>query len=970
MRLFFAISFFIFAFVWSEEYFQQDVTYDIEVKLNDEDKTLSAFEKLTYKNNSPDTLEFIWFHLWPNAYKNDSSAMAKQFYRLGSTRFLYTKKEDRGYIDSLDFHVDGEKVDWEFHEEWIDVAKINLPKPLLPGNQISIETPFFVKLPKVVSRLGHSGKHFEITQWYPKPAVYDGDGWHPMPYLNMGEFYSEFGTFDVKITLPENYRIMATGDMVGAEKEIDWLDSLAMIGDSLKNLSKKELIKFSKNKSSKNKNKKINEHDSLKTFKNKTIHFRQKNVHDFAWFADPNWIVQKGELQLDDSTRKITLWSMYLPKNAWLWRKSIEYLHDSGLEYSRFYGDYPYNHISAVDGDMSAGGGMEYPNITVISRSGSEDLLEYVIMHEVGHNWFYGILGTNERDHTWMDEGLNEFTGIRYWEKKYSDRDNQFVFIDQIQNTLGIGKNVDMSFYQYSSYASSASRYDAQPLSISSDENYIYRNYGQSYSKVAVMMRYLQHYLGEEKIDKIMQDYYSTWKFKHPGPDDFTFFFDKHLDENIDWFFDNMIDSTTFIDYKVSKKNGKYYLENLGSFDAAVELAFYDKNNDEIKRIWMRPNQKISVLDTPADCRKVTIDPDQYMPDIDRTNNTTRRGLKTHIIFDKPNYYDIDLNIIPWPPISNPYDGNSNGIFIQYGGSGGFGGFSMDTWILYGDKNKNLNGILSIKKEIDNLWSLSRGRFQSLIESRSGHDGISFSFIGNKNRRTRTSFGGTSIRFDMYYHNIKDIIAFNPALYDIGEFGVSKMSVSKYWEPDLFSEYSIGSQLHFGSRFAKLNFRSAIDKRFSKKIKTSIKINAGTFLVSSKIPKQYRYYLSGSIVPDFENYVWDRTGDNSLSIIKGFYHGGGIRGINVDDPYVFSNENIFNMKIDQTLPKIPGKLFFDVASGKSLPEKYYMVSGIKLGPFIIPLYQSWEQEHKFPNNLEWLKERIRLVWFLSSVSYL
>ena len=147
--------------------------------------------------------------------------MAKQFYRLGNTRFLYTKKEDRGYIDSLDFHVDGEKVDWEFHEEWIDVVKINLSKPLLPGKKINIETPFYVKLPKVVSRLGHTGKHFEITQWYPKPAVYDKDGWHPMPYLNMGEFYSEFGTFDVKITLPENYRIMATGDMVDAEKEID-----------------------------------------------------------------------------------------------------------------------------------------------------------------------------------------------------------------------------------------------------------------------------------------------------------------------------------------------------------------------------------------------------------------------------------------------------------------------------------------------------------------------------------------------------------------------------------------------------------------------------------------------------------------------------------------------------------------------------------------------------------------------------
>ena len=108
---------------------------------------------------------------------------------------------------------------------------------------------------------------------------------------------------------------------------------------------------------------------------------------------------------------------MYLPKNAKIWKRSIEYLHDSGYWYSQFYGDYPYNHITAVDGDMSAGGGMEYPNITVISRSGSEDLLEYVIMHEVGHNWFYGILGNNERDFTWMDEGLNEYSNIRYWEK-------------------------------------------------------------------------------------------------------------------------------------------------------------------------------------------------------------------------------------------------------------------------------------------------------------------------------------------------------------------------------------------------------------------------------------------------------------------------------------------------------------------------------------------------------------------------
>ena len=141
------------------------------------------------------------------------------------------------------------------------------------------------------------GKHFEITQWYPKPAVYDKNGWHAMPYLNMGEFYSEYGTFDVKITLPENYRLMATGDMVNGEKELLWLDSLAIVGDSLKNLSKKQLEEhFKKIDGKKEKLKKANEKDSLKVYKNKTIHFRQKDVHDFAWFADPNWIVQKLSL--------------------------------------------------------------------------------------------------------------------------------------------------------------------------------------------------------------------------------------------------------------------------------------------------------------------------------------------------------------------------------------------------------------------------------------------------------------------------------------------------------------------------------------------------------------------------------------------------------------------------------------------------------------------------------------------------
>ena len=226
-----------------KEYFQQHVSYEIDVKLNDQEHTLSAFEKIEYTNNSLDTLDYIWFHIWPNAYKNDSTALAKQLLRLGSTRFHYSEDQDRGYIDSLDFVVNGISSSWENHPEWIDVIKVTLPSPLYPGQVTTIETPFFVKLPKIFSRLGHSGKHYEITQWYPKPAVYDKDGWHPMPYLNMGEFYSEFGSFDVTISLPKEYRVMATGDMFNSEKELQWLDSLALIGNSLLSLDNKQFKK-------------------------------------------------------------------------------------------------------------------------------------------------------------------------------------------------------------------------------------------------------------------------------------------------------------------------------------------------------------------------------------------------------------------------------------------------------------------------------------------------------------------------------------------------------------------------------------------------------------------------------------------------------------------------------------------------------------------------------------------------------
>src|SRR5688572_937910 len=204
------------------QYWQQEVNFIIDVSLNDKEHTLDGYEKIEYINNSPDTLKFIWFHLWPNAYKNDQTAYSDQALENGSTDFYFTTKENRGYINRLDFKVNNITAATEDHPQHIDIIKVILPSPLPPGQKTTIATPFHVKLPYNFSRSGHDGQSYQVTQWFPKPAVYDHKGWHPFPYLDQGEFYSEFGKYDVRITLPANYVVAATGELQDANEK-EWL---------------------------------------------------------------------------------------------------------------------------------------------------------------------------------------------------------------------------------------------------------------------------------------------------------------------------------------------------------------------------------------------------------------------------------------------------------------------------------------------------------------------------------------------------------------------------------------------------------------------------------------------------------------------------------------------------------------------------------------------------------------------------
>jgi hypothetical protein len=261
----------------SQEYFQQEVNFKINVSLNDTLHELHAFEKMEYINHSPDTLFFIWFHLWPNAYSNNNTQLSKQVFRVNGKSKLFDDPELTGFIDSLDFKVNGRQVQWNILPGQPDICRIDLNEPLKTGDTLFITTPFRVKIPKgVTSRLGHIGESYQISQWYPKPAVYDKDGWHQMPYLDQGEFYSEFGRFEVNITLPENYIVGATGTLQN-QNEMDKLEKLAS-DTSWVNASHIGKVPFPA--SSKQK---------------KTIQYIADGVHDFAWFADKRFNVKRGK---------------------------------------------------------------------------------------------------------------------------------------------------------------------------------------------------------------------------------------------------------------------------------------------------------------------------------------------------------------------------------------------------------------------------------------------------------------------------------------------------------------------------------------------------------------------------------------------------------------------------------------------------------------------------------------------------
>ncbi|MEK6615081.1 MAG: M1 family aminopeptidase [Bacteroidota bacterium] len=623
----------------SKMYFQQESNYTINVKLDDTKNDLIADETIEYTNNSPDELTFIWFHIWPNAYKNNSTPLAKQLIADGNRRFYFATQDERGWIDGLDFKVNGQNVKIEPGES-IDIVKLILNEPLKPGAKIILTTPFHVHIPiGVFSRLGHIGQQYQITQWYPKPAVYDKYGWHPIPFLNQGEFYSEWGKFDVFITIPKNYVVGATGDYVDADEEIAWLNKKAEQAKEMEIFPRDTTFPPSSSEW-------------------KTLHFHQEKVHDFAWFADKRYYVMKDEVELPFSKRKVITYGLFTGAEGKLWKQSAKYVADAVYYYSLWNGEYPYNHATAVDGALSAGGGMEYPNITVIGKMNSAMTLDQVIAHEVGHNWFYGILGSNERDHAWMDEGINSFNEGRYMDKKYpADSVKTFALTKIAGVNVDIGKiigipNLDESTLFDLAYRFNAVKKEDQPVDLTSAE-YTTINYGTIvYGKTAVEFEYLRSYLGTELYDKCAQKYFEDWKFKHPYPDDIKKVYEDVSGKNLSWFFDDILKTTNHIDYKISgfsKAEGtslQVKVKNKGKINSPFSISAI-KDGKIISTQWYDgfAEKKNVTFSLPLEqgqnvhFDKIKIDAEQKMSDFNRQNN----NLKMKGLFKKTEPFNLKM---------------------------------------------------------------------------------------------------------------------------------------------------------------------------------------------------------------------------------------------------------------------------------------------------------------------------------------
>lgn len=553
------------------QYFQQKVSYDIKATQDTTNHTLKATCDITYTNNSPTPLDTIYLHLWANAFSDKLSAYSNQAIRAGRLDFYFSDEKEMGGYNDLRVNIKNNRITLYRWNKNPDVVYFLLPKPIASGETLIIKTAYTLKLPKKSSRMGYTNVDNYLMYWYPTPAVFDAEGWHPMPYLSMGEMYTEVADFNIDFTSPRESIIASVpGNKTSANQ--------------VHKFTAKDFIDF-----------------AIVTSKNKTVH--------------PHSITTKKGNVID-----ISIMTKHRKRES----SAILYLQKALDYFEPIIGDFPYDNLSVLDKGVKSTSGMEYPGlITVSGKDDDSGDFEYYLVHEILHQWFYSALAFNQRDYAWLDEGLTTYFQQRYYKEiKGADHYSK-------KGALVMHKG-QQPFLQNIARAQACRHYHT---SLSTDVMDIDpANYGfNAYEIPARMYAYLADYLGQSAFDAGIQEFYKSWAGKHPSPNDLRNELEKSSSKNLSWFFDDLVQNDWSYDYSINTITDEMIeVEHHSGSSPPYKITF--KNKEGLStHLWVEGHNGIQHHKIPnANYDRAIIDEDGLSMDINRNNNTTnvRRPIK------------------------------------------------------------------------------------------------------------------------------------------------------------------------------------------------------------------------------------------------------------------------------------------------------------------------------------------------------
>lgn len=587
------------------EYWQNQADYILEATLNENNHSVKGKVKITYTNNSPEDLDFIWLYLEQNRFTETSRGT------LTTPVFgnRYSGDIEGGFqLENITAKTEG--VVSSKHLISDTRMQVFLNKPLkAKGGKAEISMDFSFKVPiKGMDRMGRveveEGTIYAIAQWYPRIAVFDDVvGWNTEPYLGAGEFYCEYGDFEVKITAPANYVVVASGKLqnpkeVLSEKQQQQFEKASKSEKSVFIVTAKEAAKASKEKTS----------------KTKTWQYKMSNTRDVAWAASKAFIWDAARINLPDG--KSTLAQSVYPKESAgknAWSRSTEFTKASIEFYSNTYYPYPYENAINVACGV---GGMEYPGVSFCDYTRDGEALWSVTDHEFGHNWFPMIVGSNERRYAWLDEGLNMFIN-HYSTVAFNNGEYAYSSI--------VGK--PRSLIGYLTY-NNREGINTSP-EIADDRNLAYTAY---YKPAAGLFMLREYILEPERFDYAFKSYIKTWAYKHPQPNDFFNHIESAVGENLSWFWKGWFYGNGNIDVGIEdvKTHPEGYVitvENKGEIPMPMilQIDYTDSSSETVKlpvEIWFKGNEWDYLLKTKKEVKRIISDPEKMLPDVNMLNDT------------------------------------------------------------------------------------------------------------------------------------------------------------------------------------------------------------------------------------------------------------------------------------------------------------------------------------------------------------